>query len=71
LIGSVWIWIGVTTPDTSDFVVSTTGDSPVTVTDSDRAWIFIVKSCLRTRSIVMVRSFAVWGANPESSAVIE
>ena len=56
LIGSVWICIGVTTPATSDLVVSTTGGDAVTVTDSATALSFSVKSCDRARPIVIVRS---------------
>ena len=53
LIGSVSICCCVTTPDTSDFVVSTTGAVPVTVIVSATVCTCIVKSWISPRPIVI------------------
>jgi len=68
LMGSVSICCRVTTPDTSAFVVSTTGDSALTVTVSATAWIFTVKSRLSSRPMVMKTPRTSYVAKPDNSA---
>jgi hypothetical protein len=71
LIGSVSICCCVTTPATSDFVVSMTGAVPATVTVSLTLWSFIEKSLISDRPIVIVMFRVSVVAKPCSSTFTE
>ena len=70
LIGSVSICCCVTTPETSDLVVSTTGASPVTVMVSASDCTCMPKFCVNPRPIVMSMFVTSTVEKPGSSAVI-